>query len=299
MKRIASTLLGMSLALGCACIASAQENMSGNAPRPKVLQITREFVKPGKAGMAHDKAESAFVQAESRAKWPTHYVGMTSLSGKARALFFTFYDSFEAWEKDVAAVGKNAALSAALDHAAEADGALLESLDQGVFYFNEEMSLRPRSDVSQFRFMQISTFQVRPGHDREWREVVKMVKAGYEKGVPDAHWGMFQQMFGGDGGTYLVLTGRKSLSELDREEEDSKKFAAAMGEDGMKKLNELFAVCAQSSQEQLFAINPKMSYVADEWIKADPDFWKPKPAMAPAPKPAADDKKMEDKKPTP
>jgi len=25
-----------------------------------------------------------------------------------------------------------------------------------------------------------------------------------------------------------------------------------------------------------------MSYVADEWIKADPDFWKPKAAGAPA-----------------
>jgi len=25
----------------------------------------------------------------------------------------------------------------------------------------------------------------------------------------------------------------------------------------------------------LFAFNPHMSYVADEWIKADPDFWKP------------------------
>jgi hypothetical protein len=299
MKRIASTLLGMSLALGCACIASAQENTSGNAPRPKVLQITREFVKPGKAGMAHDKAESAFVQAESRAKWPTHYVGMTSLSGKARALFFTFYDSFEAWQKDTDAVAKNATLSATLDRAAVADGELLESLDQGVFTFNEEMSLRALRDTSQVRFLEIFTFHVRPGHDREWREGVKMVKAAYEKAVPESHWGTYEQIYGGDDGTFLILTGRKSLSELDRVEAESKKFSAAMGEDGMKKLEELLAAAVASSQSQLFAINPKMSYVADEWIKADPDFWKPKPAMAPAPKPAMEDKKMEDKKPKP
>ena len=291
MKKIASSLLGLSFALGCACIASGQENMAGNAPRPKVLTITREFTKPGKSGMIHDKAESAFVQAEARAKWPTHYIGMTSLSGKSRALFFTWYDSFEAWEKDTAAVAKNAALSAALDRAYAADGELLDSLDQGVFYFNEEMSLRPRLDLSPVRYLQISTYHVRPGHDREWGEVVKMVKAAYEKSVPEAHWGVYQQMFGGDGGTYLVLTGRKSLSEIDRAAEDSKKFAAAMGEDGMKKLNELFAACAESSQEQLFAINPKMSYVADEWIKADPDFWKPKAAAMPSAKPATEDKK--------
>ena len=291
MKKTASSLLGLCLMLGCACTASGQGNMAGSSPRPKVLQITREFVKPGKAGMIHDKAESAFVQAQARAKWPTHYIGMTSLSGKSRALFFTWFDSFEAWEKDSAAVEKNAALFAALDRAGAADGELLESVDQGVFYFNEEMSLRPLRDVSQVRFMEISTFHVRPGHDSEWREVVKMVKAAYEKAVPEAHWGMFEQMFGGDGGTYLVLTGRKSLSEVDRAIEDSKKFAAAMGEDGMKKLDELFGKCAESSQEQLFAINPRMSYVVDEWIKADPDFWKPKAAAAPAAKPAADDKK--------
>jgi hypothetical protein len=292
MKKMAISLLGFSLVLGCVSIASGQE-MSGNSPRPKVLQISREFLKPGKAGMAHEKAESAFIQAESRAKWPTHYLGMTSLSGKSRALFFTWFYSFESWQKDGDAVAKNAALSAALDHAFEADGALLDSVDQGVFYFNEEMSLRPLKDVSQVRYMEIFTYHVRPGHDREWHEVVKMVKAAYEKAVPEAHWGVYEQMFGGDGGTYLVLTGRKSLSEVDRAIEGSKKFTDAMGEDGMKKLDELFAAAAESSQSQLFAINPRMSYVADEWIKADPDFWKPKAAMAPATtaKPAAEDKK--------
>jgi hypothetical protein len=47
----------------------------------------------------------------------------------------------------------------------------------------------------------------------------------------------------------------------------------------------------ESSSHQLFAFNPRMSYVPEEWIKADPDFWKPKPAMAPAAKPATEEKK--------
>jgi len=292
MKKVASSLLLVSLALGGACAALGQEKSAGTAPRPKVLQIMREYTKPGKSGMVHDKAESAFVQAMSRAKWPTNYVGMTSLTGKPRALFFTFYDSFEALEKDGAAAAKNATLSAAIDRAGEADGQLLDSMDQGIFYFNDEMSLRPRADLSQVRFLQILNFHVRPGHDEEWNEVMKLVKGAYEKGVPDAHWGMFRQMFGGEGGTYLVLIGRKSLSEIDKGIlQDDMKFAAALGEDGMKKLNEKFGASVDSSQEQLFAINPRMSYVSEEWIKADPDFWKPKAAAAPAPKPAAEDKK--------
>jgi hypothetical protein len=80
-------------------LAAAQEK-SGVTPPPKVLLIDREFLKPGKGGAPHEKTESAFVQAAMRAKEPTHYLAMNSLSGKNRALFLFGYDSFEAWEKD-------------------------------------------------------------------------------------------------------------------------------------------------------------------------------------------------------
>jgi hypothetical protein len=151
------------------------------------------------------------------------------------------------------------------------------------------MSLRPRSDLSQFRYMEFTLFHVRPGKDREWKEVVKMAKAGYEKGLPDAHWGMFEEVYGGDGGTYVLLTGHKSLAEIDKGFADGKKFEDAMGEEGMKKLNELFGSCVESTQSQLFAFNAHMSYVKDEWIKADPEFWSPKAAVMAA--------KAEEKKP--
>jgi hypothetical protein len=275
-------LFALSLAGVGLCAVSAQEKISV----PKVLQIQREFLKPGKAGNIHEVKESAFIETLSRAKWPTHYIGMTSLSGKSRALFFTMYDSFDAWEKDGAAVQKNAALSSALDRAYAADGELQDSTDTGVFVFQEEMSLRPRPDLSVARFMEISSYHVRPGHNKEWMEAVKLVKAAYEKGVPESHWGMFAQQYGGDGGTYLVLTSRKSLAEIDKGLLDDKQFVATMGEDGMKKLSELVAASVESSQHQLFAINPHMSYVSDEWIKSSPDFWniKPAPKATAAPK---------------
>jgi hypothetical protein len=291
MNKLSRSLLGMSLVATCSCIAAAQENPQGNVSMPKVLQITREYTKPGKSGMAHEKTESAFVQAMTRAKWPTYYLGMTSLSGKSRALFLTRYASFEAWEKDYAATEKNTALTAALDRAAMADGELLDSIDEGVFVFRDDLSLRSMVDLSHMRYLEISSYRVRPGHDGEWNELVKMVKAAYEKGVPDAHWGMFEEVYGGDGRTFLVLTARKTLAEVDRSFQEDAQFAAAMGEEGMKKLDELIGASVESSQHQLFAFNPRMSYVGDEWIKGDPDFWKPKTVTAPAAKPAAEEKK--------
>jgi hypothetical protein len=269
--------VALSLVSMFACVTAAQEVSSGSASIPKVLQITREFVKPGKAGMAHDKTESAFAETLSRAKWPTHYIGMTSLSGKSRSLYFTSYESFEAWQKDQDAAAKNSTLSASLDQVGMSDGELLESVDQGVFYFHEEMSLRPRPDLSQMRYMEINVFHVRPGKEKQWAAVVKMAKEGYEKGVPDSHWGMFEEVYGGDGGTYLLLTSHKSLAEIDKGFAQNKQFEAAMGEDGMKKLDELYAECCEPAQQQLFAFSARQSYVKEEWIKADPEFWKPKP----------------------
>jgi hypothetical protein len=42
-----------------------------------------------------------------------------------------------------------------------------------------------------------------------------------------------------------------------------------------------------TAHQELFALNPHMSYVGEDLIDADP-FWKPKAPAAPAPKPAAE-----------
>jgi hypothetical protein len=94
----------------------------------------------------HDKTETAFVQAMAHSKVPTHYLGMNSITGKSRSLFFTGYDSLEAWEKDVASQQKNAMLSVALDRAGVADGELLDSVDTAAFKYNAEYSLNQQAE---------------------------------------------------------------------------------------------------------------------------------------------------------
>ena len=244
---------------------------------PKVLVIQREYLKPGHAGSVHEKSESAFIRAMAAAKWPTHYFAVDSMSGPSRALFLVGYPSLAAWEKDNLDTDKNATLSAALDRAALADGDLLTSYDQGVFVYREGMSLRANVDIPHMRYFEISAFKVRPGHQHDWEELVKMYKEGYEKAVPDAKWAVFESVYGADnGGIFIVFNPMKSLAEVDQNFADEKKFNEVMGEEGMKKLGELSAKCIASEQSNLFRFNPKMSYPMDEWIKADPEFWKPK-----------------------
>jgi len=282
MKRLTGSMLALlvMLTVGKSGIAAGQDKPTAMMP-PKVLVITREFTKPGKSGTQHEKTESAFVQAMTQAKWPTHYLAVESLSGKARALFLTGYDSFAAWEKDTLATEKNTTLSAALDRAWAADGELLSETDGGAFAFRKEYSLRPQADIPHMRYFEISVYQVRHGHEKDWEEIVKMVTAAYEK-IPEVHWATYAAVYGSPDNTYVIFNPMKSAEEIDKSFAQGKEFEAAMGEVGMKKLNELSAAAIESSQTNLFAFNPRMSYVSDDWIKADPEFWKPKAAPAPA-----------------
>ena len=270
-------LCAVALAIAGLVSAVAQQQPSGTMSPPKILTITREFVKPGKAGTIHDKTETAFVQAMAHSKWPTHYLGMNSITGKSRSLFFTGYESFDAWEQDVAATQKNAMLSSALDRAVAADGELLDSMDTGVFAYNAEYSLNQQAEhaTPATRYFEVSVFHVKQGHHKEWDDGVKMVLEGYKKALPDAHWACYEGVYGAAAGTYLFIVARKAAKELDSDFAHNKDFMAAMGDDGMKKLEEVSAASIESSESNLFALNPNMSYVPAEWIKAD-DFWKPK-----------------------
>jgi hypothetical protein len=285
MKKITPLSVGLCLLFIGSNIASAQENMGP----PKVLVIMREYLKPGRAGSMHEKTESAFVHAMTAAKWPTHYFGMDSLSGPSRSLFFVGYPSFEAWEKDNLATQKNATLSAAFDRASIADGDLLTSYESSTSVYREDMSLRAPADIAHMRYFEITQFVVRPGHEKEFEALAKMYVDGYGKAVPEAHWATFERQYGAStgastGDVFLVLNPMKSLAEVDSGFADSKKFDDSMSQSDKKKLAELTAASIESVQTNLFTFNPRESYPADEWIKAD-SFWKPKTTTS-APKPA-------------
>jgi len=281
MKKLTMLSTGLCLLFIGSSIASAQDTMGP----PKVLIIQREFLKPGRAGSMHLKTEGAFVRAMVAAKWPTHYLGMDSLSGPSRSLFFIGYPSFEAWEKDNSATQNNATLSAAFDRAIIADGDLLNLYESSAFVYREDLSLRAASvNIAQMRYFEIMQFVIRPGHEKEWGELVKIYTDGYNS-IPDTHWAVYESQYGAaNGGVFIVLNPMKSLAEVDSGFGDAKKFMGSMSESEAKKMAELTAACVESVQVNLFAFNPKESYPDPEWIKADP-FWKPKPTAAAA-KPA-------------
>jgi hypothetical protein len=270
-----------SLAVCCALggialtpLALRAQDDGTNGP-PKVLVIQREFTKPGKGGALHEKTEAAYIHAMAAAGAKPRYLAMVSLSGASRALFFSGYPSLAAWEEENKSVEQNATLSAALDRANVADGDLLSETNSSVWIRRDDLSLNS-GNLLGVRYMEIRQFYVRPGHSREWDELVKLVIAGY-KGVPEMNWSTFEEQYGTGGHGFLVITRLKSMADADQMMAEDKGFAEALGEEGLKKLANLEAACIESRQDNLFQISPKMSYPPESWVKAEPDFWKPKP----------------------
>lgn len=276
-------LLGLSFAAAGSLLAVAQDAVTP----PKVIQLQREFIKPGKAGAIHDKSEANFVAVMNRGKLQGHYVALNSMSGKSRAIFLVGYPSFAAWEADNKIVDKSPSLTAELDRALMTDGELLTDYDSAVATYDEDLSYHPHGDIGHARYFEISLFHVKPGHRHDWHELTKMVKDANEKAGTSAHWATYEVAYGAPDGTYLILSGDKSLADIDQGFAESKKFAEAMGgPEGMEKLDQLYGETVDHSESQLFSINPRQSYAPDAWIQDDPEFWRPKAAAAAA-KPAA------------
>ena len=116
-------------------------------------------------------------------------------------------------------------------------------------------------------------FHIKPGKEREWNELAKLYVKGYEA-VPESHWATYESIYGeNNGGVWLVINPMKSLDEIDKGMANGKAFEAALGEPGMAHAAELAAACIESTQTNLFVVNPKESYVDASWTKNAPELW--------------------------
>jgi len=83
------------------------------------------------------------------------------------------------------------------------------------------------------------------------------------------------------------------MADIDKSYAEESKYKAVVTDEDNKKMRELRAAAIESDRFELYSVNPAQSFPSEEFIKADPAYWKPKPVAAakPVAKPAADDKK--------
>ena len=275
MKRILLAAVAMSWLMGGAMALRAQDENS--APPPKVLVITREMVKVGKVA-AHAKNEAAWVRAAMAAKEPDRYLATTTMTGSNEALFFEGFDTYAAFgEADkFDSQPKVTALTGPL---AEKDGDYVSEGRTMVATFNEKWSWKPNMNISEMRYFELETIRMRPGHDKDWDELIGLYQGAAAKMNLDEHDIFYEVHYGAPGGTVLIFTPRKSLGDLDAAMGMGKAFQDALGADGRERWAKLVGETTAADSTELLEFSPEMSYPPDEWVKADPSYWKPKPMM--------------------
>ncbi len=285
MRRTLVPVAVLGLAAGAA-LAEAADAPVGTQ-RPKVLQIFREEVKPGRQP-AHEKSETAFSAALRKANSKGIYLAMTSGD---EVWFLSPYPSFAALEAQGKEDEANTALGAELDRLWAADGEMLSRTNSLTAVYNESLSFRADWDVAKARYYEVTVVRVQPGYGRDLEQLRKLVNAAHEKAKVDERWAVYEVITGAPGDTYIFLSPVVSLAEWDKYEEiHGKEYQDALGEDARGRLREFQRTAVKSSETKLFRLSPKMSYLPKELTDRDPDFWTPKPA------PAAAGKK-EEKKP--
>jgi hypothetical protein len=280
MKKRLSFALVIGIVLSATSSLLAQTPAAPGGP-PKILQIYREEVKAGKAA-AHEKWEAGWPRAFAKANWPTRYLAITSASGPDEAWFLSGYDSFAAWEKDRQNLDKATALKAEYERLSAGDAEFISANRSIVAALREDLSNKLNIELGKMRYFRIVTYRVRPGHETDFTDAAKIVREGYEKAKIDLSWAVYQILQGMPGPTYLVFLPMKSLEEIDSAFARSKTFQEALGEENGKKLQKLASDGYLNVESNIYAFSPKMSYVAPPVAAADPDFWTPKPAAAPA-----------------
>ena len=265
---------------------AAQIQEEGPSPAPRVLMVVREQIKEGREA-AHVKAEEAWPRIFQKGNVTSHYVGMTAESGPSEAWFLEPYDSFGGMEKARAEILQSP-LAGDLEAANVQDGDLRTGSRTLLAVFRDDLSYHAADAISfmpKCRHMGVTVLRIKYGHEADLAQVAKLVIDGDEKSNADQPVFTYQVISGGPSGTYLLFSPMPSLARLDAAPARTAAARQAMGDRNRQRFDALAPEAIQSTENLLFAFEPRMSYVSKEFAAGDPEFWNPKP-KAPS-KPAA------------
>jgi hypothetical protein len=266
--------------LGYAVGASAQGGLP--ASQPNYLTIVREEVKLGRAA-DHERIEAGWPAAYEKAKSPDYYLAFVSATGRPEAWYVAPFDSHKALGESMKRESDDAVLAAELKRLQRADADVLNNLTVIHAMARKDLSMGTFPDLAKVRFVEITIFRVRPGHDRGFEEAAKAWGSAAKRSAPDASYRIYQVIAGMPGPTYLVFSSTQSFAEFDKTATDDLAVMKGATAEERATLEKVGKEGLVNVETQRFRVDPVMSYVSKETRAADPAFWMPKKPAASKP----------------
>ena len=243
-------LLGGILAFGAAAQAPTEP--------PPILQLIR---RPGTV--------VAPIRPYADARAAVDVLGMVSITGPPEAWQIESHQSFASIEDLDKAVGPVAP--------AQADPLALSSTL--IAFYRPGWSYRADQAIRLFpraHYFHITIYEVRPDAENDLGELVKLRRIGSDSVNLDRPDLAYQVISGAPSGTFIFLAPLASLKTMDEGVAETPVYAEAAAAARAKTASKVSADSEISREHLLFRVEPRMSYVSDDFAEADRQFWRPK-----------------------
>jgi hypothetical protein len=237
---------------------------------PPIVQLVR---KPGTAG--------ASTRPYATAKAEVNAIGMRSITGLPETWMVEAHYSFasvEDLDQRLAALGP---VRVNGDFAGDplSDDVIAPARTM-IALHRQNLSYRPAEAIRLFakaRYFQVSVFRIRPGTEGEFASVVRLRRATADAVNLERPDLAYQVISGAPAGTFIFLSPILTLRSMDDGVNAvpvwAEGLAAARATDG----KQATADSEVSREHLLFRVEPRISYVADDFAEVDRLFWRGKP----------------------
>jgi hypothetical protein len=257
---------------------------TGNAPTlptapPNLLLLVHQQFRFGSES-AREKYQIEIGKACKELTVPNQWIDFESITGAPEALFFDPLDSFEQLDSARAAWGKINAVHPELVRLQEEIRNLETSEGTTIAVRRSDLSYRAGFiDLSKARYMRVLEIQLLPGHEGEFVEAFKTLRAAYEKIKADTPWVVYQVNVGMPSPTFLAFVPMSALRQNDDLLSWRGPLRDAEGQAGADRMQQIAREAYRSTESNLYAINPEMSHVFKEFADGDPGFWSPRASL--------------------
>ncbi len=279
MKR--SFVIGLVLVALISAVAVAQEKARPATGVAKIIQITREDIKIGRAH-DHQNLVGAVRRANVSAKSDYHWIAATTASGNANEnIFFAGFDSFAELEKSNQQF-EAAFRTASADADVTRDNIETHLNKRGIIAkLREDLSYNAdKIRVSDATTWTMKTIRVKPGTAGDYSDMMKQVVELHKKANIAEQWAVYQVAFGANTPTFYVFTPYKSVADLDDtslEAIHKETFTPTVS----KQLMALTKDAILTEEATLLRISPEISNPEASFVAANPSFWTVKEPDAP------------------
>jgi hypothetical protein len=225
---------------------------------PPILQLIR---RPGTV--------VAPIRPYADARAAVEVLGMVSITGLPEAWQIESHQSFASIEDLDKAVGPVAP--------AQADPLALSSTL--IAFYRPGWSYRADQAIRMFpraHYFHITIYQVRPDAENDLGELVKLRRMGSDSVNLDRPDLAYQVISGAPSGTFIFLAPLASLKTMDEGVAETPVYAEATAAARAKTASKVSADGEISREHLLFRVEPRMSYVSDDFAEADRQFWRAK-----------------------